>query len=257
MIGFALRRLPFCVVVVIPVLVDGARLPDPASLPEELRPLCRRHACELTDPRWSFDVGELVKNIEKVVPRPQPKLFTWLLGKLTPYLNALKLLYLQKRGLHWKTGVIIAFVLLLGIGIGFVLGQRENNTISRLGRPGPVTEPNNGIYEATEISFGSSVKSKITQRDPIDWYVFKAPDNVGDEFLVIYRYIDGRSIYVHIEVYDSNEKKLDDVMLWSSGESTSRKVKGDKEATYYVKVYCSDCDATYELAIRNQAAAGG
>jgi hypothetical protein len=68
---------------VIPVLVDGASLPDPASLPEELRPLCRRHVCELTDPRWSFDVGELIKEIEKIVPRPQPKVFTWILGKLS------------------------------------------------------------------------------------------------------------------------------------------------------------------------------
>jgi hypothetical protein len=54
-------------VLVIPVLVDGARLPDPASLPEELRPLCRRNASELTDSRWSYDVGELVKDIEKTV----------------------------------------------------------------------------------------------------------------------------------------------------------------------------------------------
>src|SRR5271165_3545878 len=61
----ALRRN----VLVIPVLVDGASLPDPANLPEELRPLCQRHACELTDSRWSYDVGELVKDLEKVVRR--------------------------------------------------------------------------------------------------------------------------------------------------------------------------------------------
>src|SRR5262249_45886251 len=64
-------------ILVIPVLVDGARLPDPASLPEELRPLCRHHVCELTDPRWSYDVGELVKDIEKIVARPEPNIFTW------------------------------------------------------------------------------------------------------------------------------------------------------------------------------------
>ena len=55
----------------IPVLVDGARLPEPASLPEELRPLCRRNACELSDLRWAFDVGELVKDLKKVVRPPQ------------------------------------------------------------------------------------------------------------------------------------------------------------------------------------------
>jgi TIR domain len=60
-------------VLVVPVLVDGPRLPDPASLPEELRALCGRNACELSDLRWSFDVRELVKNLEQVVVRVPPK----------------------------------------------------------------------------------------------------------------------------------------------------------------------------------------
>ena len=58
-VAAALRRN----VLVVPVLVDGARLPDPTSLPEELRPLCRRNTCELSDLRWAFDVGELVKDL--------------------------------------------------------------------------------------------------------------------------------------------------------------------------------------------------
>ena len=68
-VAAALRRD----VLVVPVLVDGARLPDPASLPEELRALCGRNACELSDLRWSFDVRELVKDLEQVVVRVPPK----------------------------------------------------------------------------------------------------------------------------------------------------------------------------------------
>ena len=56
-VAAALRRD----VLVVPVLVEGTRLPDPASLPEELRALCERHACELSDLPWAFDVRELVK----------------------------------------------------------------------------------------------------------------------------------------------------------------------------------------------------
>jgi hypothetical protein len=236
---------------VIPVLVEGARLPDPASLPEELRPLCRRHFCELTDPRWSFDVGELVKDIEKIVPPPEPKIFTWLAGKLSLYLNELKLLYLRNRS-HWKVGVVVALALLLGIGVGLIFGQRESNPIRLPSRPGFAKEPNDGIYEATKILFGSSMKSKITQRDPIDWYVFKTPDDVGDEFLVIYRYIDGSFGFVEIEVYDSNEKRLSGATTYR--ESRSLTVKGEKNAIYYVKIHASNVDANYELAIRNKAA---
>jgi TIR domain len=241
-------------VVVIPVLVDGARLPDPASLPEELRPLCRRHACELTDPRWSFDVGELVKNIEKIVPRPEPKILTWLLRQLSHYLNELKLLYLQNKR-HRKVGIVIALALLLGIGVGLIFGQRESNTISLPSRPGLPKEPNDGIYEATAILFGSSMKSKLTQRDPIDWYVFKTPDDVDAEFLVTYRYIRGNG-WVKIEVYDSNEKTLtgDSSRL---GNSISLTVKGNKKAIYYVKVSpdnTDNVDVNYELDIRNKTA---
>ena len=193
-------------VVVIPVLVDGARLPDPAGLPEELRPLCRRHVCELTDPRWSFDVGELVKNIEKIVRPFEPNILTWLLGKLSLYLNELKLLYLRNTRSYRKVGAVIALAVLLGIGFFGLMGrheifnqerdppgQQKSNTVVR--KPTDFAkEPNDGSFEATEILFGSSMKGKITQDDPNDWYFVKTPDDVSGEFLVIYRYIEGNAL---------------------------------------------------------------
>lgn len=48
---------------VIPVLVDGAKLPDAASLPESLHPLLQRNAFELSERRWDYDVTELVKTL--------------------------------------------------------------------------------------------------------------------------------------------------------------------------------------------------
>jgi len=94
-VAAALRRN----VLVVPVLVDGARLPDPATLPEALRPLCRRNACELSDLRWAFDVGELVKDLKKVVRPPQ----------------RLKLLRVKDKRLRWLAGSAVALALLLGI----------------------------------------------------------------------------------------------------------------------------------------------
>jgi hypothetical protein len=128
---------------------------------------------------------------------------------------------------------------------------------SRLPPPGVAKEPNNGIDEATEIPFGSSMKGKLTQRDPIDWYVFKTPDDVGDEFLVIFRYVEGQG-YVGlsnpllIEVYDSNEKKI--AYSESVKESKSLTVKGEQKAEYYVKIYANNVDTNYELAVRNKTA---
>ena len=49
---------------VIPVLVDGARLPPREELPESLLPLRRRNAFELSDRRWDYDVEELGKHLD-------------------------------------------------------------------------------------------------------------------------------------------------------------------------------------------------
>jgi hypothetical protein len=60
----ALRRNDLTV---IPVLVGGARMPDPATLPEGLRPLTRRNALELSDLRWQYDVQRLMGTLEALL----------------------------------------------------------------------------------------------------------------------------------------------------------------------------------------------
>lgn len=60
---------------VIPVLVEGAEMPATHDLPEDLRPLCRRNAVELTDKRWEYDVTQLEETLKKalgVQPGPRP-----------------------------------------------------------------------------------------------------------------------------------------------------------------------------------------
>lgn len=50
---------------VIPLLLEGARVPAAAELPPELRPLLRHQALELSETRWDFDVGRLVAAIDR------------------------------------------------------------------------------------------------------------------------------------------------------------------------------------------------
>lgn len=50
---------------VIPVLVEGARIPAERDLPDELKPLARRQAHELSESRWEFDVDRLARVIEE------------------------------------------------------------------------------------------------------------------------------------------------------------------------------------------------
>jgi len=51
---------------VIPVLVQAAAMPDRNELPEPIRKLANRHAIELSDARWHFDVDRLSQTIELI-----------------------------------------------------------------------------------------------------------------------------------------------------------------------------------------------
>ena len=112
-IGEALRRD----LRVIPILVNGADMPDPEDLPEELKQLSLKHAQELSSSRWNYDVGELSKVLEKIIakkperasepivslnprpiitPSPQPK--SW-----------------WAKNYLWVLGGVVGFFLLIGM----------------------------------------------------------------------------------------------------------------------------------------------
>lgn len=55
---------------VVPVLVQGARIPDKDQLPDDLSALARRNALELSDVRWQYDVGRLIRTLERVMQEP-------------------------------------------------------------------------------------------------------------------------------------------------------------------------------------------
>ncbi|NJN40522.1 MAG: toll/interleukin-1 receptor domain-containing protein [Gammaproteobacteria bacterium] len=51
---------------VLPVLVEGARLPAERDLPTDLTPLARVQAVELTEARWRYDTDGLVDTVTRV-----------------------------------------------------------------------------------------------------------------------------------------------------------------------------------------------
>jgi tetratricopeptide (TPR) repeat protein len=57
---------------IVPVLVGGASMPDGDQLPDELRALVTRDACELSDRRWADDVAHLGDALERRVGAPPP-----------------------------------------------------------------------------------------------------------------------------------------------------------------------------------------
>ncbi len=51
---------------VVPLLVQGAPMPRPHDLPDSLMQFVRRHAYEIADTRWQFDVERLIAMLEKI-----------------------------------------------------------------------------------------------------------------------------------------------------------------------------------------------
>lgn len=58
---------------VIPVLVQGASMPLAPSLPEPLKPLASHDAHDLSDERWSYDVGRLIEATQKLAGKRPPQ----------------------------------------------------------------------------------------------------------------------------------------------------------------------------------------
>src|SRR6476646_2381140 len=52
---------------VIPVLVDGARMPKASELPDSLKPLARRHAVDVRHSHFGHDAEALVKRMREVL----------------------------------------------------------------------------------------------------------------------------------------------------------------------------------------------
>ena len=68
---------------VVPVLVNGASMPRKENLPDDIRPLTRRQAVEITDSRWDYDVGRLTERLTQVLAHsPGRKSF---LGQVPPW----------------------------------------------------------------------------------------------------------------------------------------------------------------------------
>jgi hypothetical protein len=58
-------------IVVTPILVQGAHMPAPEQLPEEIRGLANRQSFELSHNRWESDVREMIRRLGLEPPQTQ------------------------------------------------------------------------------------------------------------------------------------------------------------------------------------------
>jgi hypothetical protein len=112
---------------VIPVLVQGAPMPDESDLPPPLLPLRGYQACELSDLRWNYDVQRLIDAIEAIAPSPgQQALRT--AGQVFPFL--------RRPRVRWGLALAAAA---LGAWLGWSRFGRQPDAATR--SAAPVTAP--------------------------------------------------------------------------------------------------------------------
>ncbi|WP_051287266.1 toll/interleukin-1 receptor domain-containing protein [Algoriphagus mannitolivorans] len=99
---------------VIPVLVKNAEIPKEEDLPDDLKALTQLQVAEITTKRWDYDLGELVKVLEKLIPKknpePQPS------PKPRPIPPQPPKSWWQKNYL-WVLGGFVGFIILVGMCI--------------------------------------------------------------------------------------------------------------------------------------------
>jgi hypothetical protein len=52
---------------IVPAFVGGASMPSEQELPEDIRPLARKHGVDISDTRWDYDVSRLVASVERAL----------------------------------------------------------------------------------------------------------------------------------------------------------------------------------------------
>jgi hypothetical protein len=124
---------------VIPLLVNGAEMPPPDALPEELKPLTRRQAVELRDSRWATDVESLLAILEHLDAAARPGNAHRATTSVVPPLSAR-----PARVVSWVIGAVVAALLAVG-AVRFLSDRNKAGVL-------PTTEPTPTITAASPPS---------------------------------------------------------------------------------------------------------
>lgn len=123
---------------VVPVLVDGATVPDPDTLPDDLKPLSRLNAFEIRNARFADDADDLLEVVTGERPREKLSILGMALRMLVGGVAGL-VVYVLIGALH-NTITGNAMDALLGAGMttlmfpgSFILGAGAAFALSRRG----------------------------------------------------------------------------------------------------------------------------
>lgn len=183
----------------IPALIQGAKMPGPNSLPEELKDLSRRNAIEMSDLRWREDVERLIASLERDMATAAP-----LRTAAEEVRKAREITLAPKLSgnpmLKWGAGAAAAVVLFVGARALFshgtppvkpvevvppaVVSTRSAGTIVGVPTDDPHAMPAH-LAQAAQAALAAGRKWRA---DAVLTQIVAAPDSTGDAsaFLVQY-----------------------------------------------------------------------
>lgn len=139
---------------VIPVVLDGTTMPDEPELPDDLKPLARRQAQDLSDKRWHSDIEHLVDTMARIpglqrVPTPAAAAATAPAKNETLLEQVKSPLDKAARGVK-KTLMIIGGIMVALVAIGLMVDDSSD---------GGTTASNSG-------GTSSPAQPAVAERDP-------------------------------------------------------------------------------------------
>lgn len=251
-IGAALKRnIP-----VTPVLLQGAQMPSPEQLPEDLRDLSYRNGFALSHSRWDSDVQEMIKRLR--------------VGKQRGKALSDKLTKVLVRALARRRWALLLAIAVVGGGLLYYMNHQSPKTDTTVLPPGgsparleraaergskssgPNEGPNDSIDRARVIVEGTTVRgSRIADQD---LYFFKFAA-FSTKTRVVLRKLTASGFRGVVDVYDHAENRVageaEGVALVSSQDQpVSFSFRSAPGENYYVKVTITQPAAEYELTVR-------
>ncbi len=132
---------------VIPVLVDGARMPAVEDLPAVLEGLAYRQAIELSDTRWDYDLDRLAKHIESAIKTERAAPLWTPAPAATPAAVSVPL----RRSTHPRTRRPSRWIAILGCVLAVAL------IVPFVESLGGTTDPQTGAQDDENVQSGSAV----------------------------------------------------------------------------------------------------
>jgi hypothetical protein len=157
---------------VTPVLVQGAKMPDPELLPDVLKNLAYRNGFELSHARWDSDVREMLRRLGLETASPpsaEPHQKSSAAGSAptedvpAPNDRAVGVMLHRRR---WSPVVVPALGLLLALGGGALYLGDQNSHTAKPSPPAPLERPSSGDVASQPTNATAEFKIYLHTKRP-------------------------------------------------------------------------------------------